>query len=124
MGLARAIAAPVVLDQGTLSIQASIGVATTPTATCTPTCYATQTRRCTRPRTREGRCSATRLSWTAAAERFALVADLRLALDRDELLLRFQPKVDLRTGQVTGAEALVRGPHSRLVNMERPASFR
>ncbi|MGE0877104.1 MAG: putative bifunctional diguanylate cyclase/phosphodiesterase [Acidimicrobiia bacterium] len=38
--------------------------------------------------------------------------DLRLAIDRDELRVDFQPEISLRTGQVLGAEALLRWHHS------------
>ncbi len=41
-------------------------------------------------------------------ERLALESDLRHALARDEFRLHFQPKVDMRTGRITGAEALLR----------------
>ncbi len=41
----------------------------------------------------------------------ALLGELRLAMSRDELLLHFQPKVDMVSGKVYGAEALVRWNH-------------
>ena len=43
--------------------------------------------------------------------RLALVAELRGAIDRNELVCHYQPKLDLRTGRVEGAEALVRWQH-------------
>jgi len=42
-------------------------------------------------------------------EQLALAAELRQALDRDELLLHYQPKLSVAFGRVTGVEALVRG---------------
>jgi diguanylate cyclase (GGDEF)-like protein/PAS domain S-box-containing protein len=44
----------------------------------------------------------------AALERLELEADLRRAIDREELSVEYQAIVDLRTGSIQGAEALVR----------------
>jgi len=44
----------------------------------------------------------------AAVERLMLKSKLRRALERDELIIKYQPKVDLRTGSIIGAEALLR----------------
>jgi diguanylate cyclase (GGDEF)-like protein len=44
----------------------------------------------------------------SSLERLALAADLRRALEQNEFVPYFQPKVCLRTGGVSGAEALLR----------------
>jgi len=61
-------------------------------------------------------------SRTAAIERFTLEQDLKRALERDELLLHFQPVVDLTAGRAVGAEALIRWQHPER-GMVPPARF-
>ena len=46
-----------------------------------------------------------------AYERVALDRELRLALDRNELELHYQPQLDIATGRIVGAEALIRWHH-------------
>jgi len=58
----------------------------------------------------------------ATPRRLALAADLREALECDGLDVCFQPKVELATGVVRGAEALVRWNHPRLGRV-RPDEF-
>ena len=46
-----------------------------------------------------------------SADRLNLANQLRKALDRDEMRLYYQPKIDIKTGQIIGAEALMRWLH-------------
>jgi len=59
---------------------------------------------------------------TIAREAIVLESDLRQALAKKQFLLNYQPQIDLRTGRIIGAEALLRWrrPGSGLV---RPAEF-
>ena len=47
------------------------------------------------------------------AGRLALMSDLRRAVDEGELVLYYQPQIDLRTGGITSVEALVRWMHPK-----------
>jgi diguanylate cyclase (GGDEF)-like protein/PAS domain S-box-containing protein len=57
-----------------------------------------------------------------AAAAAALAEELRHGVERDELFLVYQPRVDIATRQVLGAEALLRWRHPRL-GVLSPESF-
>ena len=46
-----------------------------------------------------------------STSRLAMLGELRLAIETDQLELHYQPKAELATGRVTGVEALVRWRH-------------
>jgi diguanylate cyclase (GGDEF)-like protein/PAS domain S-box-containing protein len=48
---------------------------------------------------------------TQTADRLALLLDLRHCVAREELVLHYQPKIDLATRRISGVEALVRWHH-------------
>lgn len=55
-------------------------------------------------------------------ERLGLEGDLRRAIERGELSLHYQPKINTRSGGITGLEALVRWQHPQRGNVP-PAQF-
>src|SRR6185295_13871359 len=53
---------------------------------------------------------------------FDTLAELRQAIANDELELHFQPKIEVRSGKITGAEALIRWRHPTR-GLLSPAAF-
>src|SRR5450631_166516 len=58
----------------------------------------------------------------AARDQLSLLGELRHAVEHDELRLYFQPKIELSTGRVAGAEVLLRWQHP-LRGLLTPADF-
>ena len=56
-----------------------------------------------------------------AVERLTMDRNLRLALDREEFFLVYQPQIDIETGRITGLEALIRWqqPEMGLITPDR-----
>jgi diguanylate cyclase len=46
-----------------------------------------------------------------AVERQSVEGSLRYALERGEFVMHYQPKIDFRTGEITGVESLIRWVH-------------
>lgn len=53
---------------------------------------------------------------------FSMEKDLRLALERGELFLQYQPQADLASGELSGVEALIRWKHP-VKGLVSPAEF-
>jgi len=53
----------------------------------------------------------------AGAERLNLHSELRMAIERRQLTLHYQPKIDSTTGQIRGVEALLRWNHPERGNV-------
>ncbi|MCU1692735.1 MAG: GGDEF-domain containing protein [Frankiales bacterium] len=111
--LLQLLAAPVEFDGLRLSIEASLGVA------CHPQDASEEAELFRRADVAMYQAKGARASWLrydaarddSSVHRMALVSELRLALDRDEILVHLQPQVDLQTGAVVSAEALCRWQH-------------
>ncbi len=59
---------------------------------------------------------------TSSAERLSIETSLRRAVDNGEFLLHYQPQVNLISGEIIGAEALIRWKHPDM-GMVAPAKF-
>jgi diguanylate cyclase (GGDEF)-like protein len=104
---------PLQLDDHTVDISGSIGIATSPDHGSDPdqlisraemAMYAAKEQRA-------GLLAYDARMDSASAHALSLLGELRTAVERDQLSVFLQPKVHLGTGQVLGAEALLRWQH-------------
>lgn len=122
--LLSALGAPLVVEGHELFVSASIGYAVYPADGDEPVAL-NRNAETAMYRAKEHRNFAMRYQSAmgeAALERLSLESQLHKALDRGEFLLHYQPQVDLRTGRVVGAEALIRWKHPEL-DLVSPARF-
>jgi diguanylate cyclase (GGDEF)-like protein len=104
---------PIVLDDAEVSIEATIGIAVMGVHADAPNVLLQRAdaalsharARCTGVEVYSAECD------HFDAARLALLGQVRGALARGEFVLHYQPQVDLRTGSITGVEALVRWHH-------------
>ncbi len=113
----RAIPAPVVLEGHTISLSASIGIAIYPVDgedVETLVKHADAAMYSAKALGRDNYQFFSPKINALALRKLALESNLRNALERDELRLHYQPRLDLESGQVVGVEALLRWTHPEL----------
>ena len=110
-----ALQAPVTVDGVALNVEASIGIALAPDhAKAADELLQRADVALDRARVRRGRVEVYSPERDhSGAERLALLGEVRPALERGEFTLFYQPQIALRTGRVTGVEALLRWRHPR-----------
>jgi diguanylate cyclase (GGDEF)-like protein/PAS domain S-box-containing protein len=121
----RALAAPHIIDNKSLDINVSIGVSTYPGDGRDSEDLMNKADTAMYEAKQHGRNNYQffrRDMYARLAERQSLEADLRYALGRNEFLLHYQPKLSLRTGRITGVEALLRWLHPQR-GMVYPTQF-
>jgi diguanylate cyclase (GGDEF)-like protein/PAS domain S-box-containing protein len=121
----RAFARPHVIDNRNLDVGASIGVSTYPEDGLNAESLMIRADNAMYEAKQEGR-NCYRFfrpeMHAQLVERQSLESELRCALGREEFLLHYQPKFNLKNGEITGVEALIRWRHPKR-GMISPANF-
>lgn len=108
------LAEPFSIDQKHLDINASIGVSTYPGDgdDAETLIHKADTAMYTAKQLGRNNCQFFKADMQARVlERQNLEGSLRHALSRNEFVLHYQPKIDLRTGEISGVEGLLRWKH-------------
>jgi diguanylate cyclase (GGDEF)-like protein/PAS domain S-box-containing protein len=108
------LAAPYLIDQKQLQINVSIGVSTYPDdgADSETLIHRADTAMYEAKKLGRNNCQFFRSAMQARVlEWQSLEGSLRCALERNEFMLEYQPKIDLSTGGISGVEALLRWNH-------------
>ncbi len=111
----KALEEPFVLDGLVLDIQASIGIALFPEhgPNADTLIQRADVAMYVAKRANSGYAVYDSAQDQNSPRRLALMGELRRAIVEDQLFLHYQPKIDLRTGRISGVEALVRWQHPR-----------
>jgi diguanylate cyclase (GGDEF)-like protein len=104
---------PCVIDGNDISMTCSVGIAMYPEHATLPKLIAHASAAMHAAKRKGGAAHSFFESSMVASDReqMALLNDLRRAIEHNELELHFQPKVHAPSGQITGAEALMRWRH-------------
>jgi diguanylate cyclase (GGDEF)-like protein len=119
------LAAPIRVEGQELRISSSIGISVYPLHGDSSTRLIANADAAMYHVKKAGRCNFVFFSpemGTFFPKRLALETELRAALDNNEFVLHYQPKIDMRTGRIIGLEALVRWQHPQR-GLVMPAEF-
>lgn len=108
------VARPITLEEQEVTVTVSVGIAMAPDDGPDPDTLlrnADAAMYRAKSRGRNGFSFYRKALTDEATEKFRIKNDLRVALDRGDFLLHYQPQIDMLSGHLTGAEALVRWNH-------------
>jgi len=112
------------MNDETVHVAPSIGIALFPEhgSTTVDLLHRADLAMYTAKRTGDGHAVFSAAQETQTGDHLALLLDLRHCVTREELVLDYQPKIDLATGAICGVEALVRWRHPKQ-GLLAPARF-